>query len=126
MVVSRGVTHLEIQRLKSLGSGEPAARHKGLPMAVSCVRVPTRNGEIEQARQRRITWSVLRGSCEGKPKTTACGTPVASPAFAVTTIHLHFLQLVQMAVEDGNLPASPPPSSFLGGANEMLFESPAR
>ncbi len=39
---------------------------QGLPMAVSCVRVPTRNGETEQTR-RRIVWSVLRELCEGKP-----------------------------------------------------------
>ena len=45
---------VKLRRLKSPGSGEPAACHKGLPLAVSCVRVPTRNGETEQVRQRRI------------------------------------------------------------------------
>jgi hypothetical protein len=44
-------------------------------------------------------------------------------AFAVTTIHLHFLPSVQMAVEDGNPPASPPPLTrvpLAAFANEKL------
>ncbi len=50
-----------VRRLKSRGSGEPAARHKGLPLAASCVPVPTGNGEAEKVRQRWIVWSVHRG-----------------------------------------------------------------
>ena len=37
---------------------------QGLPLAASCERVPTRNGEAEKTRQRWIAWSVHRGPRE--------------------------------------------------------------
>jgi hypothetical protein len=41
-------------------------------------------------------------------------TPETFSAFAVTTIHLHFLPLVQMAVEDGKSSGVPAALNALG------------
>ena len=71
VAVSRGVTHLEYGGLSRM---VPARLPRVTRALLGCFvgNVCQRKyGEADKARQQRIVWSVLRGSCEGKPKTIA-------------------------------------------------------
>jgi hypothetical protein len=114
----------EMRRLKSRDSGEPAARHFGLPLAVSCGRVPTRWTAKPRRHPAEDSLVSPPGITRSRPKTIArsfagthgasqaCGTPGKIRLFAVNypVCTFHFRAGGR---GDRMSPASPPPL-FIG------------
>ncbi len=98
-----------LRRLKSPGSGEPAARHKDLTWRLRASACQRANGEAGKVRQRRITWYVLRGPVEGKPKTIRARDAgiAGSLAAAASSALLFFVQRAVMRFWRSRHPARP-------------------
>ena len=88
---------LMLWRLKSSGSGAPAARHWAFLGGLLVRRVPTRRSKAEKVRQRRIKGQSSGGQAKESRRPIARGMPV-SPVRSRSNSPLHFYLFVQRAV----------------------------
>jgi hypothetical protein len=109
----RGVTHPGFAAAEVAWFRRACRSSQGLPLAVSCDACQTRNGETEEARQRRIDLVSPPGVMRRKAEAHRSGAPGKSPASSRRLPRLHFLLLVQAARGRRNSPGVPARPFFL-------------